>query len=460
MSSTTLEKGKVSTAPEAPGPRGMQVLLTLPEVRRKGLIRVYMDLWHKYGDLVRIPSGPIVQYLVVQPDDIRRVLLDNRQNYEKGLNIPRLRLTIGDGLFTSEGELWKKQRAIMQPTFTPRAIARFGDTMTSAIEKMMTSWERRSAGGRPVNINAEMAHLAMDVIARTMFSIDIGREAMAAAQAFTYVLEQVSRRSMNPLDIPLSVPTPANKRFMEAIDTLDSFIYGIIDRRRQDPGDYDDLLATLLNTRDPETGEGMSRRQLRDEVITIFFAGHETTAQALTWTWFLLSHNPKAERRLHEELESVLGGRTPSADDLPRLTYTTNVIQEAMRLYPPVWVFVRQSLGEDELSGYHIPAGSMISFSPYITHRHPAFWDHPSRFDPDRFLPERSEGRPKLAYLPFGAGPRICIGNHFAMMEATLAVAAVAQRYTLRLLPDLKIRPRMVGTLRPSGPVWMNVVPR
>jgi cytochrome P450 len=438
----------------------MQVLLTLPEMRRKGLIRVFIDLWRKYGDVVRIPSGPIVQYLVIQPDDIRHVLLDNRQNYEKGLNMPRFRLALGDGLFTSEGELWKRQRTIMQPTFTPRAIAHFSDVMVAAINRMIASWEPRTAGGRPLNINTEMAHLAMDVIARTMFSIDIGKDALSAARAFTYVLEQVSRRSINPLDIPLSVPTPSNKRFLEAIATLDNFIYSIIDRRRQDPGEYDDLLTTLLNAKDPETGEGMSRRQLRDEVITIFFAGHETTAQALTWTWFLLSHHPGAEQRLHDEVDSVLGGRAPTVADLSRLTYTTNLVQESMRLYPPVWVFVRQPLADDELSGYHIPAGSMITFSPYITHRHPDFWDHASRFDPDRFLPERSESRPKLAYLPFGAGPRICIGNHFAMMEATLAVAMVAQRYTLRLLPALKIHPRMVGTLRPSGPVLMTLQPR
>jgi len=433
------------------------MLRSLPGLRRKGLIRFYVELWREYGDLVRMPSGPIVQYLITQPEHIKHILLDNRQNYEKGLTIPRLQLTLGEGLFTSEGELWRRQRSIMQPTFTPRAIAHFTDAMLASVEKMMASWQPRIASGKPLNINLEMMRLAMDIIARTMFSIDIGREASSASRAFTYVLEQISKRSMNPLDIPLSVPTPANKRFLEAIATLDSFIYGIVRRRRVSPGEQDDLLSTLLEARDPETGEAMSEKQLRDEVLTIFFAGHETTAQALTWTWYLLAQHPAHEERLHTELEEVLSGRNPVAADLSRLVYTENVIQEAMRLYPPVWIYVRQPLGDDELGGYRISKGSMITFSPYITHHHPAFWDHPGRFDPDRFTPERSEGRPKLAYYPFGAGPRICIGNHFAMMEATLAVATIAQRYSLRLVPRQRIKPKMLGTMRPNGPVMMTV---
>jgi cytochrome P450 len=215
-----------------------------------------------------------------------------------------------------------------------------------------------------------------------------------------------------------------------------------------------------METRDPATGEAMSRKQLRDEILTIFFAGHETTAQALTWTWFLLAQHPEAEAKLHEEVDRVLGGRLPTAADLHALSYTEMVVNEAMRLYPPVWVYVRDALADDEIGGYHIPAGSMLVLSQYITHRHPDLWEEPEKFDPERFSPERSAGRPKYAYFPFGGGPRVCLGNNFALLEAVLAVATIAGRFRLKLLPGQGIEPRMVGTLRPNKPVLMVPVPR
>jgi cytochrome P450 len=293
-----------------------------------------------------------------------------------------------------------------------------------------------------------------------MFGIDIGRDAMQAARAFTYVLENISQKSLNMLDLPLWVPTKSNRKFNRAIQVLDNFIYGIIDNRREHPTEARDLLGVLLAATDPETGEPISRQQLRDEVITIFFAGHETTAQAMTWTWYLLAQHPEIERRVLEEANRVLGDRTPTSENIEQLTYTEMVVKEAMRLYPPVWVFVRDALGDDEIGGYHIPKGSMMVFSQYLTHRHPAYWDDPEKFDPERFTPEAEKSRPRFAYFPFGGGPRICIGNNFAMLEAVTAVAMTARRYRLDLVPGQDIRPKMVGTLRPSAPVLMTLTPR
>lgn len=454
-------RGTGTSSAAVPGPKGLPVLGSLLDIGRKGLIRFYEDSWREYGDVVRIQTGPVAQYLITDPEDIKHVLLDNKDNYEKGLlALQKLRMVLGEGLFTSEGELWRKQRGVMQPTFTPRAVGRFADTMVDSTNRMLNAWSRRAAEGKSFNINTQMMRLTMSIIGRTMFSIDIGRDSIKAARAFTYVLENMSTRSANLIDIPLSIPTPSNRRFNRAIAILDNFIYGIIDQRMRAPGDKQDLLQTLVNARDPQTGQGMTRRQLRDEVITIFFAGHETTAQALTWCWYLLAQHPRVEEELHEEIDRVLGGRTPTFEDASRLDYTSRVVEEAMRLYPPVWIFVRQSLSEDVLGGYTIPKDSMIVLSQYLTHRHPDLWENPLRFDPDRFTPEGSAGRHRYSYFPFGGGPRICVGNNFAMLEAVLAVAMTAQRFRVRLVPGQDIQPKMVGTLRPNRPVMVTLQPR
>ncbi|MDP3767798.1 MAG: cytochrome P450, partial [Dehalococcoidia bacterium] len=255
-------------------------------------------------------------------------------------------------------------------------------------------------------------------------------------------------------------PTPTNLRFRRAMRTLDDIVYGMIEARRNNGADKDDLLSMLLEARDEETGEGMSDKQLRDEVFTMFTAGHETTAAALAWTWYLLSQHPEAEGRLHNELGSVLSGRTPGLDDLQRLPYTRMVIEETLRLYPPVWSIGRMALREDTVLGYRIPAKGQVLLSSYVTHRHPEFWDEPERFDPERFAPERAASRPRYAYFPFGGGPRQCIGNEFAMMEAQLALATLAQRYRLRLVPGQVVEPEPAVTLRPRHGVMVTVEAR
>ncbi len=443
-----------------PGPRGRPLLGNLPDMQRKGMLQFYSDLWRDYGDTVHVKMGPLHQFLLTQPEHVHHVLATNASNYCKGIGFKKLGLALGNGLFISEGELWQSQRRLLQPPFTARGITQFAETMVASTEDMLARWDAaRSAA--PLDINLEMMRLAMAIIGRTMFGTYVGDEALAAGDAFTYVLNFMSERSVTLFDPPLFVPTAQNREFKRSMQLLRSYMHGIISARRAQPNaDATDLLSILLNARDEETGTGMSEQQLYDEVLTIFFAGHETTAQALTWSWFLLAQHPEAEEKLHAELAQALGGRTPTFADVPKLPYTRMVIQEALRLYPPVWIFVRDAIGADEIGGYPIPPRSMIVLSPFLTQRNPALWEHPEQFEPERFAPERAAARPHYAYFPFGGGKRTCLGDKFAMLEAQLVLATVAQRYRLRLVPGQNPQPEAVGTLRPAGGMPMTLEPR
>lgn len=456
----------------APGPRGVPVLGNVPHVQESGgLIQFYSQVHRDYGDIVHVRMGPVDQYLVVHPDHVRHVLVANRQNYWKGVAMNRVRLLLGNGLFTSEGAFWQRQRRLMQPAFTPRGVMQFGGSMVSLVQRMLDRWESPARAGAVLDIGQEMMTLTMGVIAETMLSIDITRDdvagnsvagnAVEAGRAFAYMLEFISRQASTAFSLPLWIPTPSNRRFNASAALIQDFLGGVVRERRaahrRGGAQERDLLDTLLNARDEQTGQAMDDRQVYDEVITIFFAGHETTAQTLTWLWYLLARHPDAERRLHDEVDRALGTRAPTLADLPNLPYARMVVEETMRLYPPAWIFVREPYHDDEISGYHIPAGSMIVLSPYLTHRHPDHWERPEAFEPERFEPEQAAKRHHYAYFPFGGGPRTCIGNNFALQEAHLAVAMIAQRYRLRLCADHDIQPKMMGTLRPAAPVLMQL---
>jgi cytochrome P450 len=443
----------------APGPKGRPVVGSLPELRRQGQLPFFLEQWQRYGDTVRVRLGPYLMHMVIDPDDVHRVLVANNRNYEKGVGYRKLKLALGGGLFVSEGELWQRQRRLMQPPFTARGVTEFADTMTACTVQMLDRWHDRPVGD-VLDINQEMARLAMDIIATTMFDFRVGEEAFEAANAFRFVLEFMALRSITLVDVPLFVPTSSNRRFRQAMQILDAFTHRMIDERRNQATAPRDLLSMLLHARDDETGQGMSERQLRDEVITIFFAGHETTAQSLTWTMYLLSQNPDAERRLHEEVDHVLEGRLPTVDDLSRLPYTRMVVEESMRLYPPIVFFARDAIDDDRLGGYDVPAGSMIMLAQYITQRHPKYWEEPQRFDPERFSAERSADRPQYAWFPFGGGPRTCLGDKFAMLEMQLVLATIVGRYRLRLVPGHPVEPIAVGTLRPRYGMPMTLEPR
>ena len=444
----------------APGPRGLPWLGSLLEMKRAGQLPMLVRAWRRYGDLVRFRMGPKTLYLVSHPDHIRHVLMTNRDNYCKGFGNEKLKALVGMGLLTSEGRLWQQQRRLIQPAFTAAAVGHYAPAITESTSTMIDRWRIHAATDTPVEISGEMLHLAMQIIGKTMFSVDVEQDADRIAHALDYAFSFIIARTLTAVDVPLFVPTPANRRFHHALHILDSFIYGMIEERRRLGDHKPDLLSTLLQAHDAASGMRMSKRQLRDEVLTIFFAGHEATSLALTWTWYVLSQNPEVERRLWEELDAVLGGRMPELGDLPRLSYTRMVLEEAMRLYPPVPLFIREAVHDDAIAGYRVPAGSLVLVCQYIAHRHPAFWDNPGICDPERFSPERAAGRPRFAYFPFGGGQRTCIGNNMAMLEAQLILAAVAQRYQLVPVPGQIVEPIAEGTLRPRHGIRMMLRPR
>jgi len=437
----------------APGPRYYTPFGALSTLRRNPL-QFYMDA-AKFGDIVRVQMGPWFHHFLTHPDHIKHVLQDNNQNYGRSIFMKMLKPALGDGLLTSEGDFWRRQRRLAQPVFHRQRIAAFATIMTEAAESMLQRWHPVAVSGQPLEIMAEMSNLTLGITGKALFSSDISPDEMMSAQKG--FLEHFNHRFKHFFTVPERIPTPRNHRFWKVVRTMDKVAYGIIAERRHSGQDKGDLLSMLLCARDEETGEGMNDKQLRDEVTTFLGAGSETTAVTLAWTWYLLSTHPEVDRKLRAELAEVLSGCTPTAEDLPNLKYTKMVIEEALRLYPPAWGMSRHALGDDKVGGYHIPANSVVVLSPYVTHRLPAFWENPEGFDPERFTPERSAGRPRYAYFPFGGGPRQCIGNEFALMEAQLVVATVAQKYHLYLVPGHPVVPYPIFTLRPRHGVLMSL---
>jgi cytochrome P450 len=437
----------------APGPPGQPLLGNLNEIR-KDILRFLLDVRREYGDVARVKLGPQVLHLVSHPAWIRYVLATHQANYHKSAEYRAIEPLVGRGLVTSEGELWTHQRKLIQPGFHLDRIRAFGTLMTDAAQAMLARWQGHAESDQPFDVAPEMAHLTMIVAGRAMFTREVAEEARQVGEALTVALRHAGQAMQSPFPLPDFLPTPSNRRFHSAIRALDRIVYRMIDERRRSGEDTGDLLSMLMLARDAETGETMSDQQLRDEVMTLFIAGHETTANLLTWAWYLLAKSPPAERRLRAELDAALGGRAPTVDDLPKLPYTLMVLQETMRLYPPAWIISRTPLADDEIAGYHIPAGSTVMMSQYVTHRHPDFWEQPEGFDPERFA-----SHPPAAYFPFGGGPRTCIGNNFALLEARLVLATVAQRYHLELLPGHPVEPESVVTLRPRHGVQVSLRP-
>jgi cytochrome P450 len=445
----------------APGPRhGVPLLGDLPSFWMADRIDVHARDALRHGDVVRYQLGPLTAHMVLHPDDVRHVLQENHVNYLKGRGTQRLSLLLGRGLLTSEGSHWRKQRRLAQPAFHPKRVAALVDAMVDATDAMLAAWEAHARSGEPVDVASEMMRLTLDVVGRTLFGTDVKSQASAVYESLTYALEFTVKRLMLPMRVPMSVPLPGNRRFLRAKQTLDSLVMSIIGKRlgeRRREGEGADLMSMLMDAKDEDTGESMSPEDLRDEVMTLVLAGHETTANALTWAFLLLSREPVVWRALRDEVSAVLGDRRVTADDLPKLRYARMVIEETMRLFPPVWMFGRTAIAEDRVRGYRIPPGSMVMLSPFLTHRHGEFWANPEGFDPTRFSAEAAAKRHKHAYFPFGGGPRVCIGNGFALTEATVVLAAVAQRYRVEVVPR-DVRPEPMITLRPKGGLPSRIV--
>jgi cytochrome P450 len=409
----------------------------------------------RHGDVFRFRLGPLLFHQVAHPDHVRRVLLDNARNYPRSWYYGRTKVVAGEGLVNTEGAAWRRLRRMSQPAFHHRRIVGLVDSMTEAIGAMLDRWSEHARNNRgPLDVAAEFTALTLGIAGRALLGIDLLGEAERVGRAVTTSLDYLEHWLTHLLAPPLGVPTPRNLKARKALREFDELIAGILAARRRDPRrDAGDLLAMLLSARDEETGEGLTDRELRDQLITFFVAGHESTAVALSWTVALLCRHPEVDDRLRAELNGGLGGRIPGADDLPRLALARRVIEESLRIYPPVYAVARDAMAEDEIGGYRIPARSMVILSPYVTHRHPDFWPDPEAFDPDRFLPERAGDRPRFAWFPFLGGPHQCIGEEFAMTEMILAISMLVQAFRFELAPGARVELRPVLSLRPRNGV-------
>jgi cytochrome P450 len=456
MSHATTLDAAATPGSRAPGPRGHLLWGMLPELRRD-MLGLYRRTAQEYGDVVRLRFLWVNTYAINSPDAIKRVLQDNNRNYVKGKFINNvLKMGLGENLLTTDGESWLSRRRLMQPAFHRQRIASFGAAMTDASQLMVQRWRDLPAGAQ-LDMEEEMMAVTLRIAGQTLFSVDLLGEAQALGHAFTDLSAFVNYRMQTAFPPPPFVPTAHNRRFRRALQTIDRTVQAIIDGRRRQGGEHQDLLSMLMEARDADTGEAMNDQQLRDEIVLMMFAGHETTATTLTWALYELARNSEAEAKLHAEVDSVLNRRPPTMQDLPNLPYTRMVIDEALRLYPAAWSLARQALNEDEVAGYMLPAGADLSLMVYNVHRDPRWWDDPEHFDPERFTPERSTGRPHYAYLPFGGGPRLCIGNQIALTEAPLILASIAQQYRLRLAPGHPVQQRPLLTLRTSNGLPMIV---
>jgi cytochrome P450 len=438
-----------------PGPQGHLLVGVLPEFRKDpaGFLE---KLARQYGDVIYLPLGRQHIYYVGHPDAIRDVLVTNQNKFKKSRMLERARVLLGDGLLTSEGQHHRRQRRLVQPAFHRDRLAGYGAVMVERSGVVRDQWQ----SGRPFDVLQEMMRLTLAIVARTLFSADVESEAGDIGAALTQVFDLFEVILMPFSELLEKLPLPAVRRFQRARKRLDETIYRLIAERRASGRDTGDLLSMLLLARSEEGDEdgsgGMTDVQVRDEALTLFLAGHETTADALTWAWYLLSQSPQAEAAFHAELDRVLSGRLPSFDDLPRLRYTESVFAEALRLYPPGWGIGRRALEDYSVGGFLIPARSVVLMSPYAVHRDPRWFPDPLAFRPERWL-EDDPARPKFAYFPFGGGARVCIGERFAWMEGTLILAAIGQRWRLRLEPGHRVETHARITLRPKH--GMRMIP-
>lgn len=420
------------------------------------------QLWtwrHQHGDAVRFRLGLKTRYLFSHPDLAEDVLVKHTDRFTKVYDPRRpsgLALVLGTGLVTASGDVWKRHRRIIQPIFHRARIATMVDRMAQVGEQRMAGWATEE--GQSVDIAAEMRQLTLEVISHTMFSTSMAQHIDRIIHALQVSSQYAIESDSNPLFLPLWMPTSRNRAFRSAIRSMDELVYGLLARRRQSGEMHGDLLDVLLHARDDETGEGLTDQELRDEILTIFAAGHSTTANALSWTWYLLATHPDARARFHEEVDRVLQGRTPSAEDLEHLPYTRAIFEESLRLYPTIPLIPRQVMTPTTVHGVSLPQGARVLISLYNLHRHPNFWPHPDQFLPERWL---GSDRPcaRYAYLPFGAGPRACVGLHFASVEGLLLLALIGRCYDLQLAQD-RVEPQFMVTLRPKGGLRMTRQPR
>jgi cytochrome P450 len=402
------------------------------------------ELFAQYGDIYRVyaPGRKSYTYVINHPDDVKRVLVGNHKNYTKGVGLDRVAILLGKGIMTSEGDFWKRQRYMMQPMFHRRVITEFARTIDHSNDRFIAKWEAQAARGELVNVTDDMSELTLEIVLRSIFGPDMDRLAQQAGG--------------NPFDV-VTKDTARNLQFAYKFRQLGKVISALVQRRRENGEEHPDFLGMLMTARDKETGDAMSERELIDEVMTLVVAGHETTASGLNWTWYLLSQHPEVDEKMHAELMAAPVEEAPGLAQMEALAYTHQVVDEALRLYPPGWLLSRRTIGPDVLAGYEIPAGTSVMLSPYILHRHPKYWKEPNAFRPERFDAEHEAERPRFAYMPFAAGPRHCIGETLALYEMLMHLYKVARRYRLTYVADRPIELEAQINLRTRHPLFMKL---
>ena len=449
----------LGTPATAPGPLGPQMLRSLLDIRKDPLKYLYRT-WHRYGDVVQFPIPRPPSYLINEPEAVRRVLVTNARNYDKNtIQYRSLSLLTGNGLLVASTEDWRRQRPLVQPAFHHETLQSTTEHVNRAVERLVRDW-RRLSDGQVIDMDAAMMHLALEVVGHALFGMDLSQDASALTRATLEGLDVVVARARVPITPPAWVPTPGNRRMAAALGQLDRAVLHMLASRRGRPAEESsDMLDLLINARD-DRGVGLSRREIRDQIVTFIVAGHETVASALTWTWALLARSPRVQDLLADEAAAVLGDRHAGFDDYAKLPFARAVIDEAMRLYPPAWLITRSTNEPDVLGGADIPAGALLIMSPWLLHRHPQAWSNPWAFDPDRFVESEDRKVDRSAFIPFGAGPRQCIGRDFAYVEAVLSLASLAKEFTVSYPGGSMPTADASVTMRPTGGLHLRVFSR
>jgi cytochrome P450 len=440
--------------PPGPPRRAAPGILRKLRADRLGLMS---EAVREYGDAVRVAIGPKTLYIFNHPDHAKHVLADNAANYHKGIGYTEAKRALGDGLLTSEGALWKEQRRTIQPVFQHKRVAAQADVIVDEALGLVERLAAHAGRGRPVDVLTEVTALTLGVLGSTLLDIDLG-EFDGVEHSFEAVQDQAMFEMETLGMVPRWLPLKGQRAFRSARDHLQEVVGALVERRQAQPSAAgDDVLTRLIASTARETDKRVGDRRMRDELVTLLLAGHETTASTVGWTLDLVSRHPEVRDRLHEEAVAVYGDRRPAYADLTSLRYTHMVLQEAMRLRPPVWILPRRALADDEVGGYHVPAGAEVLICPYTLHRHPRYWPEPDRFDPTRFDPDVPVDRPRYAHIPFGAGPRFCVGNHLGMMEATFIISTLLRDLRFDPVPGYAAKPEPMMSLRLGGGLPLTV---
>jgi cytochrome P450 len=443
-------------AAEAPGPTGGLILGVMPDFNRDTL-NFITRCRDTYGDVVRMRFLYLTVFFIYHPNDIEYVLSTNAKNFIKArsLRSPFFQRLVGKGLLTSEGDFWRRQRRLAQPAFHRQRISSYGDVMVQFADRMLHSWR----AGETRDVHRDMMRLTLEIVVKTLFNADVSDDADRVGKLLSEIVKPFASQATLKWIADNRLPTAGHRRFFRVTNDIDAIVYRIISERRASKTDEGDLLSMLLQAHDEDDGGMMTDKQLRDEVMTIFLAGHETSALTLSWAWWLLAQDPAAEKRFHDELDEVLGGRPPTLEDYPQLRFTEMIAKESMRLYPPAFGLGRESLKGCEIGGFRVPAKSQVFVFQWATQRDPRFFPDPNEFRPERWA-EEDPTLPRYAYFPFGGGPRVCIGSYFAMIEVVLLLATIGQKFRLSRADDQPVDLYPAMSLRPAGPINMRLEPR